>query len=105
MLKCEKIKEIGLKERRKKVFVYFYWFGKTKSFAYIPEWDQNVVRGRKSSGWFWLILKFEKKKSLGKVRGRKGIEEIKEVSSIDFKLEKMFWLIKDWLKIWLRKKE
>ena len=76
MLKCEKIKEIGLKERRKKkkVFVYFYWFGKTKSFAYIPEWDQNhVVRGKNPSGWFWLILKFEEKK-----RGRKGIEENKK---------------------------
>ena len=96
MLKCEKIKEIGLKERRKKSFCYFYWFGKTKSFAYIPEWDQNhVVRGRKSSDWFWLIFKVRKKKGLGKIRGRKGIEEIKEVSSIDFKLKKKL----DWLKV------
>ena len=97
MLKCGKIKEVGSKERRRKKFLFiFIWFGKTKSFAYIPEWDQNhVVWSRKSSDWFWLILKFEKKKSLGKIRGRKGIEEIKEVSSIDFKLKKKL----DWLKV------
>ena len=94
MLKCEKVKEIGLKEKRRNVFIFIDL--ERQSFAYIPEWDQNhVVRGRKSSGWFWLIFKVRKKKGLGKIRGRKGIEEIKEVSSIDFKLKKSF----DWLRI------
>jgi len=48
LLACENI-DVS-KERKKMFFYVFWWFGKTKSFAYVPKRDQNyVVRGKKPS--------------------------------------------------------
>ena len=37
-----------IKKKKRDLFIYiFYWFGRTRSFAYVPVRDQNlVVRGR-----------------------------------------------------------
>jgi len=61
------------RERKKKPsYVHFYWFGRTRSFAYVPVRDQNlVVRGKnyRLIGFVFLISfwkRFWKKKPSGK---------------------------------------
>jgi len=44
------------KEKKKPSYLHFYWFRRTRSFAYVPVRNQNlVVRGR---NFFWLIFYF-----------------------------------------------
>jgi len=64
--------KMHLSQRKNNIFIYiFYWFGRTRSFAYVPVRDQNlVIRGR---NWrlidFVFFINFEKslkQKSSGK---------------------------------------
>jgi len=44
------------KKRKRHIIYIFYWFGRTRSFAYVPVRDQNlVVRGRH---FVWFVLYF-----------------------------------------------
>jgi len=50
------------KEKKKPIYLHFYWFGRTRSFAYVPVRDQNlVVRGKnfRLIG-FLFFISFEK---------------------------------------------
>jgi len=52
------------KEKKKKPsYLHFYWFGRTKSFAYVPVRDQNLVVRAKNYCLFGFVffISFEKK--------------------------------------------
>jgi len=44
---------IGVMRKKRIYFFYYFWFGKTKFFAYVSMMDQNlVVRGKKPNDLF-----------------------------------------------------
>jgi len=47
-----------IKKRKKPIIYIFYWFGRTRSFAYVPVRDQNLVVRGKNFVWFVLYFLF-----------------------------------------------
>ena len=86
--------------RKRSLFIYiYYWFGRTRSFAYVPVRDQKLVVRGKNFVWlvacFLLVLK-------------KGFKEKSQVAKRDLFVffnikEKWLEIGLDWFNVWLKK--
>jgi len=63
------------KEKKKPIYLHFYWFERTRSFAYVPVRDQNLVVRSKNYCLIGCVffISFEKSFKVKSQSGKNGI--------------------------------